>query len=229
MEDESQEVSCGEPALTPASSEHSPILLSSDLTLVSNMKSSLGDTLIKQDGTRRIDVGLADQLEVCSQEEVQMTVDAEVKTLVLGEAESNSPGDDKSTWSNNPELLREACSPLEQGSSCGVPSVTAQPPLSHPYYLRSFLVVLQALLENEEDMKLFDDQEKGIITKFYELSGIFSLFAFRVFLSDLCAMEGTVGSHCGSIVGWLCVKDRPIKNKLSCLVVSTMQIVFQLL
>lgn len=185
VEDESQEVSCGEPALTPASSEHSPILLSSDLTLVSNMKSSLGDTLIKQDGTRRIDVGLADQLEVCSHEEVQMTVDAEVKTLVLGEAESNSPGDDKSTWSNNPELLREACSPLEQGSSCGVPSVTAQPPLSHPYYLRSFLVVLQALLENEEDMKLFDDQEKGIITKFYELSASGQKLYVRLFQRKL--------------------------------------------
>ncbi|XP_052017383.1 fanconi-associated nuclease 1 [Apodemus sylvaticus] len=190
MLDESQKASCGEPALTPASSEHA----SSDLTLLSNMKSSSGDTLVKQKGAGTLDVGLAEHLESCSHEEVQTTVGTEVKTLVSGEAESNGTTHDVSTCSNNPELLRKAgsvlqgqrpCSPVEQGSSCGAPSETAQPPLSHPYYLRSFLVVLQAILENEEDMKLFDDEEKGIITKFYRLSASGQKLYVRLFQRKL--------------------------------------------
>lgn len=191
--DESQKASCGEPALTPASAEHASILLSSDSTLVSNTKSSPGDTLVKQESARRADVGLAEPLEVRSHKEVQMTFDAAAKTLVSGEAESNGPTDvdmsDMTTWSNNQELVREAGSvlhcPLEQGSSCGGPSETAQLALSHPYYLRSFLVVLQALLGNEEDMKLFDEQEKAIITRFYQLSASGQKLYVRLFQRKL--------------------------------------------
>ncbi|KFP76336.1 Fanconi-associated nuclease 1, partial [Acanthisitta chloris] len=40
----------------------------------------------------------------------------------------------------------------------------------HPYYLQNFLVVLQAVLENEDDARLFDEQDMNIITKFYKLS-----------------------------------------------------------
>ncbi|NXH19176.1 FAN1 nuclease, partial [Bucco capensis] len=40
----------------------------------------------------------------------------------------------------------------------------------HPYYLRNFLVVLQAVLENEDDVRLFDDQDMNIISKFCKLS-----------------------------------------------------------
>ncbi|NXE17689.1 FAN1 nuclease, partial [Ardeotis kori] len=40
----------------------------------------------------------------------------------------------------------------------------------HPYYLRNFLVVLQAVLENEDDVRLFDQQDMNIITKFCKLS-----------------------------------------------------------
>lgn len=190
MRDESQNASCGEPALTPASSEHASMSPTSDLALLSIMKSSSGDTLVKQKGAGRVGVGL----EACSHEEAQMTVDAEVKTLVSGEAESNSPTHDTATHSNHPGPLRGAgcilrgqrpCSPQEQGSRCGVPSEPAQPPLSHPYYLRSFLVVLQAILENEEDMKLFDDQEKEIITKFYRLSASGQKLYVRLFQRKL--------------------------------------------
>ncbi|GAB1292179.1 Fanconi-associated nuclease 1 [Apodemus speciosus] len=187
IRDESQDASCREPALTPASSEHA----SSDLTLLRNMNSSSGDTLVKQKGAGRVDVGL----EACSHEEVQMTVDAEVKTLVSGEAESNSPTHDTSMRSDHPELLRGAgpvlqgqrpCSPLEQGSSCGgAPSEPAQPPLSHPYYLRNFLVVLQSVLENPEDSKLFDDEEKAIIAKLYQLSASGQKLYVRLFQRKL--------------------------------------------
>ncbi|XP_044521334.1 fanconi-associated nuclease 1 [Gracilinanus agilis] len=42
--------------------------------------------------------------------------------------------------------------------------------LEHPYYLRNFLMVLKAVFENEDDLKLFDEQDMEIITKFYKLS-----------------------------------------------------------
>ncbi|NWQ61529.1 FAN1 nuclease, partial [Neopipo cinnamomea] len=40
----------------------------------------------------------------------------------------------------------------------------------HPYYLQNFLLVLQALLENEDDIRLFNEQDMNIISKFYKLS-----------------------------------------------------------
>ncbi|NXK96169.1 FAN1 nuclease, partial [Formicarius rufipectus] len=49
-----------------------------------------------------------------------------------------------------------------------VSSVPSSP--GHPYYLQNFLVVLRAVLENEDDVRLFDEQDMNIITKFYKLS-----------------------------------------------------------
>ncbi|NXX91975.1 FAN1 nuclease, partial [Centropus bengalensis] len=40
----------------------------------------------------------------------------------------------------------------------------------HPYYLQNFLVVLRAVLENEDDARLFDEQDMNVITKFCKLS-----------------------------------------------------------
>ncbi|NXJ45870.1 FAN1 nuclease, partial [Spizaetus tyrannus] len=40
----------------------------------------------------------------------------------------------------------------------------------HPYYLQNFLVVLRAVLENEDDARLFDEQDMNVITKFCNLS-----------------------------------------------------------
>ncbi|NXQ64109.1 FAN1 nuclease, partial [Anthoscopus minutus] len=40
----------------------------------------------------------------------------------------------------------------------------------HPYYLQNFLGVLRAVLENEDDVRLFNEQDLNIITKFYKLS-----------------------------------------------------------
>ncbi|XP_006975900.3 fanconi-associated nuclease 1 [Peromyscus maniculatus bairdii] len=183
-EDESWEASRGESALTPASSAPAPALCSLDLTLANNMKSAPGDSLVKQEDAREDGAGVAKQLEACGREEVEMTVDAEVQTPVSGhEVESNSRVD-ASTESNSRERPK-IYSALKQGSSCEVPRETAQPPLSHPYYLRSFLVVLQAILENEEDMKLFDEQEKGIITKFYQLSASGQKLYVRLFQRKL--------------------------------------------
>ncbi|XP_048812367.1 fanconi-associated nuclease 1 [Lagopus muta] len=41
---------------------------------------------------------------------------------------------------------------------------------SHPYYLRNFLMVLRAVLENEDDLRLFDEQDMNVITQFCQLS-----------------------------------------------------------
>ncbi|XP_009954870.1 PREDICTED: fanconi-associated nuclease 1-like, partial [Leptosomus discolor] len=49
-----------------------------------------------------------------------------------------------------------------------VTSVHSSP--GHPYYLQNFLVVLRAVLENEDDVRLFDEQDMNIITKFCKLS-----------------------------------------------------------
>uniref|UniRef100_A0A8D0ESM0 Fanconi-associated nuclease n=1 Tax=Strix occidentalis caurina TaxID=311401 RepID=A0A8D0ESM0_STROC len=56
-----------------------------------------------------------------------------------------------------------------------VRSVPSSP--GHPYYLQNFLVVLRAVLENEDDARLFDEQDMNIITKFWKLSGIFFLYS----------------------------------------------------
>ncbi|NXU31875.1 FAN1 nuclease, partial [Thalassarche chlororhynchos] len=42
--------------------------------------------------------------------------------------------------------------------------------LGHPYYLQNFLVVLRAVLENKDDVRLFDEQDRNTITKFCKLS-----------------------------------------------------------
>ncbi|NXY18014.1 FAN1 nuclease, partial [Atrichornis clamosus] len=49
-----------------------------------------------------------------------------------------------------------------------VRSVPSSP--GHPYYLQNFLVVLRAVLENEDDARLFNEQDMNVITKFYKLS-----------------------------------------------------------
>ncbi|KAM7152580.1 fanconi-associated nuclease 1 isoform 1-T2 [Macrochelys suwanniensis] len=42
--------------------------------------------------------------------------------------------------------------------------------LGHPYYLQNFLMVLQVVLENHDDLRLFDEQDTSTIAKFYQLS-----------------------------------------------------------
>ncbi|CAO2614337.1 Fanconi-associated nuclease 1 [Lemmus lemmus] len=185
MEGESRKAPCGESACTPPSSDHGPTLFSLDLTLENNRKSASGDSFVKQEDARGVSGGVAKHLEACSPEEVT------VEVLMPGsanEVESNSLTDNSP--GNNSQELTEGGSALKrqilkEGSSCDVPGEPTQPPPSHPYYLRSFLVVLQAVLENEEDLRLFDDQEKGIITKFYQLSASGQKLYVRLFQRKL--------------------------------------------
>uniref|UniRef100_A0A4X2L8F6 Fanconi-associated nuclease n=1 Tax=Vombatus ursinus TaxID=29139 RepID=A0A4X2L8F6_VOMUR len=51
----------------------------------------------------------------------------------------------------------------------------------HPYYLRNFLTVLKAVFENEDDLKLFDEQDMEILTKFYKLSASGQKLYVRLF------------------------------------------------
>ncbi|KAK2107657.1 Fanconi-associated nuclease 1 [Saguinus oedipus] len=190
MEAESQKTTqeCEKSALTPGFSDNALMLFSPDFTLGNTLKSTSEDSLVKQECI----TGVVGQREACSCEEVKMTVASEAKIqLSDSEAKSQSSADDVSAWSNIQEASRQGDSglssdisrsiPLEQGSSCDGPDQTT----SHPYYLRSFLVVLKTVLENEDDMMLFDEQEKGIITKFYQLSATGQKLYVRLFQRKL--------------------------------------------
>ncbi|KAM6181924.1 fanconi-associated nuclease 1 isoform 2-T2 [Erethizon dorsatum] len=171
---------CGKLAFSPGLSERALMGFSPDLTLGKNFKSTSEDGLVKQESIKVVDDQGVEKREVCSCEDVEITVASEGKTLLSGsEAKSPSSTNDGSKWSDMQELLEDdgdlknemVCNiPLELGSSCDVPGNTAGTPSSHPYYLRNFLMVLKAVLENEDDRLLFDDGDKEVINKFYQLS-----------------------------------------------------------
>ncbi|XP_032115836.1 fanconi-associated nuclease 1 isoform X7 [Sapajus apella] len=196
MEAESQKATqeCEKSALTPGFSGNALMLFSPDFTLGNTLTSTSEDSLVKQECI----TGVVGQCEACSCEEVKMTIASEAKIqLSDSEAKSQSSADDVSAWSNIQEAPRQGDSgldsdisrsiPLEQGSSCNGPDQTT----SHPYYLRSFLVVLKTVLENEDDMMLFDEQEKGIITKFYQLSATGQKLYVRLFQRKLSWIKMT--------------------------------------
>lgn len=75
----------------------------------------------------------------------------------------------------------------------------------HPYYLQNFLMVLRAVLENDDDLRLFDEQDTKIITTFYQLSGIFYFICVHIehppgslfllpFLHGMCSDIHAMGS-----------------------------------
>nr|XP_030734277.1 fanconi-associated nuclease 1 isoform X4 [Globicephala melas] len=172
---------CGRSTLTPTFSDNAPVLLSPDLTLGHKLKSASEDHLAKQESIKGTDDKGVENCEGGGCEEVKMTFVSQAPTQSSHwEAKSHNSTHDASIWSDSQALPPEGDSglknestdrtPLEQGSSCDVSRVTSPAPPDHPYYLRSFLVVLKAVFENEEDRMLFDEHEKGIITKFHQLS-----------------------------------------------------------
>ncbi|XP_026366101.1 fanconi-associated nuclease 1 [Ursus arctos] len=181
LEAESQKATqeCGRSPLTPAFSDNAFVLFSPDLTRGNPLRSTSEDSL-EWETITGIDGKDVEKCEAGSREEVKITVASEAKTQLSDwEAKSHSSTPDDSKG-NIQDLLLEGDSdlkneitcriPSEQGSSCDVPDKTVTVPPSHPYYLRSFLVVLKAVFENEEDRMLFDEHEKEIVTKFYQLS-----------------------------------------------------------
>uniref|UniRef100_A0A2K5V3I7 Fanconi-associated nuclease n=1 Tax=Macaca fascicularis TaxID=9541 RepID=A0A2K5V3I7_MACFA len=184
---------CEKSALSPGFSDNAIMLFSPDFTLGNTLKSTSEDSLVKQECIQ----GVVEKREAC-REEVKMTVASEAKMqLSDSEAKSHSSADDASAWSNiqEPPLQDNSCLnsdipcsiPLEQGSSCDGPGQTT----GHPYYLRSFLVVLKTVLENEDDMMLFDEQEKGIVTQFYQLSVTGQKLYVRLFQRKLSWIKMT--------------------------------------
>ncbi|XP_019359894.1 PREDICTED: fanconi-associated nuclease 1 isoform X2 [Gavialis gangeticus] len=55
----------------------------------------------------------------------------------------------------------------------------------HPYYLQNFLMVLRAVLENDDDLRLFDERDTKIITAFYQLSAAGQKLYVRLFQRKL--------------------------------------------
>lgn len=181
---------CGRSSLTPALSDNATTL-APELTLGSKLQSAPEASLAEQESVRQVEGHGVEKYEA-DVGEVTMTVASEAKTQVSDvEAPSHSSTRDAYKGSDIPRRPLEGDSglrsevtcgvPLEQGPGWDGPGQTA--PLSHPYYLRSFLVVLGAVLDNEDDRMLFDEHDKGIVTKFYQLSGILRLFAFKFWVS----------------------------------------------
>ncbi|XP_019315582.2 fanconi-associated nuclease 1 isoform X2 [Panthera pardus] len=178
--------------LGPAFSDNAAMLFSPDLTLRNTLKSASEHSLAKWESIKGVDNQDVEKCEAGSCEEVKVTVASETKTQLSNwEAKSDSPAHDDSKGHNIQDLSPEGDSdlkneitcgiPLEQGSSCDVPGKTVTVPPSHPYYLRSFLVVLRAVFENEEDRMLFDEHERGIVTKFHQLSASGQKLYVRLF------------------------------------------------
>ncbi|XP_026945074.1 fanconi-associated nuclease 1 isoform X3 [Sagmatias obliquidens] len=183
---------CGRSTLTPTFSDNAPVLLSPDLTLGHKLKSASEDHLAKQESIKGTDDKSVENCEAGGCEEVKMTFVSQAPTQSSHwEAKSYNSTHDASIWSDSQALPPEGDSglknestdriPLEQGSSCDVSRVTSPAPPDHPYYLQSFLVVLKAVFENEEDRMLFDEHEKGIITKFHQLSASGQKLYVRLF------------------------------------------------
>ncbi|XP_034265304.1 fanconi-associated nuclease 1 [Pantherophis guttatus] len=55
----------------------------------------------------------------------------------------------------------------------------------HPYYLRNFLMVLEAVLENEDDRRLFSEEDSEVIARFYKLSASGQKLYVRLFQRKL--------------------------------------------
>ncbi|KAM5291273.1 fanconi-associated nuclease 1 isoform 2-T4 [Glossophaga mutica] len=170
---------CGRSALTPAFSDDAPVTSAPELTPGSIQQSASEPCLTKQEGISQVQ---GEGVETCEADvEVTMTMASEAKPQVSDqEAQSHSSTRDASKGSDIPKRPLEGDSglmnevtcgvPLEQGSSCDGRGQTVPASLSHPYYLQNFLLVLGAVLENEEDRMLFDEHDKEIVTKFYQLS-----------------------------------------------------------
>ncbi|OWK09014.1 FAN1 [Cervus elaphus hippelaphus] len=186
---------CEQSTLTPACTGDVPVF-SSDLIL-GHRKSASKDHLAKQESVKGVDGEVTEKCETGHYEEVKMTIVSEVTNQGSHrEAKPPSSTVGASIQTNSQMLPPESDSsledkithqmPLEKRSSCDVSWVTSPEVPDHPYYLRSFLVVLKAVFENEEDRMLFDEQEKGIVTKFHQLSGILSLFASEALFAICC-------------------------------------------
>ncbi|XP_005871139.1 PREDICTED: fanconi-associated nuclease 1 isoform X4 [Myotis brandtii] len=169
----------GRSTLAPASPDNA--VLSPQRTPGNNPLSASEDSRAEQESVGQADGEGVGTREAGVGEETEVPEASESETQLSGEASSQSSTHDASEWRDFHKLPLEGDSGLKDetahgvpsglGPSCGVPGETVPaPPPGHPYYLRSFLVVLGAVFENEDDRMLFDEQERGIVAKFHQLS-----------------------------------------------------------
>lgn len=183
----------GRSALAPASPDNAPVL-PPQRTPGTKLPSASQDSRAEQESVEQADGEGVRTREAGVGEETELPEASESETQLSWEAPSHSSTHDASEWRNSHRLPLEGDSGLKDetaprvpsgpGPSCGVPGEAVPAPPGHPYYLRSFLVVLAAVFENEDDRMLFDEQEKGIVTKFHQLSGTVGV-CFRGFVSHL--------------------------------------------
>lgn len=185
---------CGRLALTLASSDNAPRLFSQELTLRNQLKSASADSVAKQE---TITGGDGEGVEKCEAEEVEMTLASKADQTQLSdwEAKPHCSAHVASKQNDPQELAPEShCAfknelpgaiLLEGGSSSKVPDQTVSAPASHPYYLQNFLMVLKAVFENEDDSRLFDEQEHQIVAKFHQLSDSGQRLYVRLFQRKL--------------------------------------------
>lgn len=200
-----------------------PTVLSLEFTLGDQLQSPSEDSPAKPEGVSRVGGEGAGKCEAGPGEGKRPVASEAKAQLSDGEAPSPSSTHDALESSPSRELPREGDSevtcggPSEQGPGCAVPGKTSPAPPSHPYYLRSFLVVLEAVFENEDDRTLFDEHERGIVTKFYQLSGI--LLAFEGVCPICCPGSGpdamssrlvATRSQCGFADQLGLLRDQPL-------------------
>ncbi|XP_036211514.1 fanconi-associated nuclease 1 isoform X3 [Myotis myotis] len=172
---------CGRSALAPASPDSAPGS-PPQRTPGNKLPSAPEASRAEQESVEQAGGEGVGTREAGAGEETEVPEASGSETQLSWEAPSQSPTHDASEWSSSYKLPLEGDSGLKGeaapgvpsgpglGPSCGVPGEPVPAPPGHPYYLRSFLVVLAAVFENEDDRMLFDEQEKGIVTKFHQLS-----------------------------------------------------------
>ncbi|KAJ1180890.1 hypothetical protein NDU88_006101 [Pleurodeles waltl] len=90
------------------------------------------------------------------------------------------------------DILCEALEPFEEKNPVSETSEkedSAITSLLHqsgqPYYLRNFLMVLQTIMDNEDDMNLFNEQDTSILSKFLQLTAGSQKLYVRLFQRKL--------------------------------------------
>ncbi|KAM4746922.1 LOW QUALITY PROTEIN: fanconi-associated nuclease 1 [Rhinophrynus dorsalis] len=71
---------------------------------------------------------------------------------------------------NDTDDQKEGDKLLEHTSDQNVIQQPVSEAAGHPYYLRNFLMVLETVVESEEDMSLFNEDDKNTLTSYYKLS-----------------------------------------------------------
>ncbi|XP_066210637.1 fanconi-associated nuclease 1 isoform X2 [Saccopteryx leptura] len=145
------------------------------------VQSAAGDSLAEHEHSQQVAGEGPEDREAGVGEEVQVTAASDAETPFSSqEAQPHSPAPDASKRSDTQKRPlggdrgsknETTCGvPPEPGSRLGAPGELLPASPGQPYYLWSFLVVLGAVFENEDDRALFDEQEKGIVTRFRQLS-----------------------------------------------------------